>query len=347
MGILKKKIRFKWRLSDQLQFFYYVSHYTANGVPLIDTLQLLTLTFSKKFTYDLQQVIEHLKSGENLYDIFQRLKFDTDVVVIFEMGKENERSQLLFHKCYQILRQKKNLRQFIRKLYTYPLFLLLLVIASGIFMTQTILPQYASMVPQNESVISVFYFFIHRFFSYVPLILLFFLLAIICIVIVLPYTPASVQIFFLKFQLFLPSYGKVIRKFQSYFLLQRFLMILRSHLPLIDGIQLFASSRNALVRYQAERIQSGFQSGENLHEIIRQIKFYDRSFELVFFHAETHGHLLKELEGYAEILQEEIFRIVTRSLKGFQALTFLLVAIYIFVLYGAVLLPMYTLFESF
>lgn len=164
MGILKKKIRFKWRLSDQLQFFYYVSHYTANGVPLIDTLQLLTLTFSKKFTYDLQQVIEHLKSGENLYDIFQRLKFDTDVVVIFEMGKENERSQLLFHKCYQILRQKKNLRQFIRKLYTYPLFLLLLVIASGIFMTQTILPQYASMVPQNESVISVFYFFIHRFF---------------------------------------------------------------------------------------------------------------------------------------------------------------------------------------
>ena len=51
--------------------------------------------------------------------------------------------------------------------------------------------------------------------------------------------------------------------------------------------------------------------------------------------------------GHTSRIEENDIGIVSRSLKGFQALTFLLVAIYIFVLYGAVLLPMYTLFESF
>ena len=75
--------------------------------------------------------------------------------------------------------------------------------------------------------------------------------------------------------------------------------------------------------------------------------FYDRQFEYVLLHAQAHGHLLKELESFSGLLKEEMLKIVERSLKGFQIFTFILVAMYIFVLYGAVLFPMYTLFESF
>ena len=339
--------RQRWTLDDQIQFFYYVWHYTKNGVPLIETLQLLQSTFPKKYLHDFKKMRTHLKQGKNLYDLFRKLKFDADVISIFELGKESEKSQFLFQKCYQILLQKKNFRHFIKKLFSYPLLLLFLVMGSGMFMAKTILPQYKDMVPRDGTVMGELYYIMNHFFSFAPTILFFFLLSVLCFVLLMKYFPLTLRIFLLRLQIHIPIYGKIIKKFQSYFLLQRLIAILKSQFTLAEGIHLFQKSENQWICYQARVMEAGFFKGKNLYEIICEMGFYDEQFAYVLLHAQTHGHLLKELEGFSELLKEEMLRIIERSLRGFQIFTFILVALYIFVLYGAVLFPMYSMFETF
>lgn len=339
--------RHRWSLHHQIQFFYHVQHYTEHGIPLIETLQLLKSTFPKRYTKDFERLLERLKEGEDLYQIFSDLHFEADVVSLFEMGKDIEKSRYLFQKCYHLLEQKRQFRQFVSRLFSYPIFLLLLVILSGIFMSNTILPQYEELVPHNGTWLSGIYFFMNHFFTRIPTILAYVFIGIVVTFLLYPSFPIRLQIAFLHISQQFPVYGNISKKFQSYYLLQLLLSTLKSQLTLAEGVDLFSHSQNKLTQYQAQCLAQGFHKGNFLYETIQAIGLYDRQFEAVLFHAQTHGHLLKELEGFSVLLKEQIYQIIQKGLRVFQIFTFLLVGLYIFALYGAVLLPMYALFETF
>lgn len=343
----RMKLHKKWSLRNQIQFFYYIHHYTEHGIPLIETLELLQTIFPKKYKQDFEQIFISLNRGEDFHQIFSQLQFEADVVSIFEIGSDTEKSKFLFQKCYHLLEQKRHFHQFVSKLFSYPIFLLLLVIISGVFISNTILPQYEDMVPSNGTGLSAIYFFMNQFFQWVPMLLAYGVILLGIFLLFLPYFPIQIRVYLLRLSQHLPVYGSISKKFHSYYLLQLLLSTVKSQSTLSEGVELFSHSKNKLTQYQSKYLAKGFCKGNALHETIHEMGLFDRQFEAVLFHAQTHGHLLEELEGFSILLKEQMVQIIQRGLRIFQMLTFLLVGLYIFALYGAVLMPMYALFETF
>lgn len=106
------------------------------------------------------------------------------------------------------------------------------------------------------------------------------------------------------------------------------------------------SQGSSLMQELALAMNRGLQTGESLVHQLEKFSFLSTEFYLIIQQGEIKGKLGEELLLYSELLWQRFFDRLEKLLRWIQPVAFLVVALVIILIYGAMLLPMYQNIEG-
>lgn len=140
-----------------------------------------------------------------------------------------------------------------------------------------------------------------------------------------------------------PLFGGLYSLFiTSYFALE-WGKLFQEGLELRQIIQTLQRTEKKGLMYQlAQEIDQGLNRGESLVQQLGSYPFLTAEFSLIVFQGESKGRLGEELVLYSQLTQRSFYEGIQRYLHFIQPLIFVLVALLIVSIYGALFLPLYS-----
>lgn len=119
-------------------------HLLQSGIPLLNSLHLLAEQKILPVPL-LRRLIRHLEQGKALSDALFREEFPDLFVSFIRAAEEHGDYRLGFQQCQTFYQAREQFVREIKKAYTYPLFVFLLVMASFFFFILFVLPRFQQL----------------------------------------------------------------------------------------------------------------------------------------------------------------------------------------------------------
>ncbi|QOR65507.1 type II secretion system F family protein [Cytobacillus suaedae] len=338
----------KWKPQEQVVFLKRLGELLDHGYSLTQGIEFLQLQMSEKCRRDLQIGLQKLKEGDSFYSILTDLKFHKDVLAyLFFAQKQGDISFALREGSLILARRIEHIAK-LKKMISYPLFLIFFVCCIVIVLVKILLPQFVGLYHSMNLDTSFF----------ISILLNFSNLSKIVFYVVLVFLVLSLLLYFLYFTRLsaikkmrlivkVPFINKWIRLLNSHFFSVQLSNLLKGGLSIYEAIRSFEEQKHSeFFREEAIEIKSLLTSGERLDHIISTRTYFDQELAQIIKHGQSHGNLDQELYHYSHYTLEQLDSKIATFLKVSQPLLFTSIGLIIVSMYMAIMLPMFKLINS-
>ncbi|WHA08978.1 competence type IV pilus assembly protein ComGB [Enterococcus montenegrensis] len=280
---------------------------------------------------------DKLATGTQLSEVFQTLDFTASEIAQVQLAAEQG---LLAETLGQIAKQLQlaaKQRRALRQVLSYPFLLLIFVSGVMVSLHQFLLPQLLASGMLSKRHWGIL------FLRYSPYVLFIFVLLL-----VLAY--GLIQQFFKKSsalaQANFLSQIPVVKQFYRLFIANYFALewgkLFQQGLEINQIIYVMQKTdSSSLLSQLATELDYALQKGESLSDKLQGYAFLPPEFSLIVFQGQATGKLGIELILYSKLCGQKLNSKVERAISLIQPLVFVVIAVLIISVYGALFLPLY------
>ena len=237
-------------------------------------------------------------------------------------------------------------RERLMRLFYYPVFLFVFVIALFIAYRQLFLPRMEAML-QNRAASDVMSLKLSQLFLNVPDVLLFSMIGCISCVVLAIWLLSKKNISYqLKLYSSLPFIGTYFKEVVTLRIARELGRLLLYGFTLQEALKLLAEQQHQpFVATIAAELKQHVKNGEALSTAVMHTDILSRQFEQFIVHGEHSGTLDRELLIFADLLDEKLQAVVNTLLKIIQPALLAVIAICVLAAYLSILLPIYNMIE--
>lgn len=273
---------------------------------------------------------ECLSQGKSLSQIMATLHFSESVITQIALSDYHGNICQTLELITNNLTSKAQVRRKLISVTTYPLILVgtlivMIVGLRGYLLSQVDTKNIAGMI-----------------LYYLPSGLLLFgiLLAVVCYWLRHYFSKTSALNNFQKISR-IPCIGKLVKLYLTAFFAREWGNLIKQGLPLSQIVTLMGSQEDRLFREVGQDLLTAMQLGESFHKKIATYNFFTPELALIIEYGEIKAKLGDELLLYSKASWQSFFHRLDVSLNLVQPIIFLVVALMIVLIYGAMLLPIY------
>ncbi len=338
----------KWTLLQQAQFLKMTGELLVRGYPLAEALQSVIFQLPKHRRKEVQEGLILLKEGYPFYMILQTLKFDKHLTGYVFFAEQHGGLATAFLEGSKMIQNKaKNLSK-VKKLFSYPLFLIGTTFILFLFVQKYLLPRFSSLFSTMNLEVNIFISLIRNLDNVIPLLLMIFSIL------------AGLYGFyyFFRFQkvspmeqkkllMKIPFCSAYLRLFYTHYFSTQLSYLLSGGLSVYEAFTLF-EQHNEQPFYQqlGGEIKGKLRRGEKLDRILLQYSFFEKELATIVKHGQENGKLPQELLFFASHCFGRLEEKTEILLKQLQPILYSIIGLLIVSMYLAVLIPMFQLLEG-
>lgn len=338
----------KWRLHEQALFMKRLGELLEKGYSLLHALEFLQLYLQTEKQKQLHIVIEELRKGRSLHDVFQQLSFHADLLSYLFYAEKHGDITFALGQGSLLLEKKDKRHKDVMKVLRYPLFLSVFLLTILLVFNLVLLPQFSTLYKSLHTTNSSFTDNILAFIELLPYVIGG-VLILICI-------GALSYIFYVKrlhpvkrMKLFIrcPLINSFFRLTNSHYFAAQLSSLLQGGLSVREALTLMSEqTHQPFFRYEAIHIKDLLTKGERLDHIIMNCRYYERELSFVITHGQANGSLAAELGDYSEMIIGKTEEKMNRILFVVQPLLFACIGLTVVLMYLAMIMPMFQMMNS-
>ncbi|MCQ6273714.1 type II secretion system F family protein [Bacillus sp. V3B] len=340
--------RHKWSLEEQASFFKMAGELLSRGYPLAEALESMMYHLPKNRRVEMKECLYDLKEGYPLYLILQKLAFDEYSIGYVFFAEQHGGLAIAFLESSKMMQKRAKDFAKLKRLFSYPIFLILTTILLFIFVQKYLLPRFSTLF-SSMNIEANFFTTVIYFFGDVFPYLLFFLFVL---------TILFLLYYFLKFKKNLPIEQKIklmripilsgfLRLFYTHYFSIQLSYLLEGGLSVNEALTMFERNKEQPFYQQLGReIRKILITGEKLEDICRKYPFFERDLASIVKHGQDNGKLSQELMFFATQCLRFLEEKTDSLMKKIQPIIYIFIGFLIVSMYLAVLLPMFHLLDG-
>lgn len=327
----------KTNLNNQLEILKNINVFINRGYSLNETLKLIN------FRYDLDEFISELEEGSQVSEIFKKLNYDSDILLIMEIAEASGDIKNGVMQSVEILEQKTKNQNDVFELIKYPILLGLIMSLALLFVGKFLIPQFKNIYVDFgmtlDGMISILFNFI-EFFPYI-------LIGVIFVILVGA----------IKFQKM--SFEKKLKLMLKYRITRRYYLAIYNQIFVIHISNLLKvglridevfevlqnQNHNKFLQKEASRIIIELKEGKSIHESLNN-KYYSDELVMLIKDGETFSTLIHNLENYCVYIQTKNEEKTKNLMFLIQPIFYGLFGILIIVMYASIFIPMFEMMDA-
>ena len=340
---LQKKLGKKRGLkkSDQALLLKQLSSLMKHGFTLQEGLCFLIKLYHRKQRYKslLEKMYSSLSTGQLLYLTFLDAGFSSLVVSELKLCQlHGDLSETLYHLSQQMNEEEEKWCQ-LKKILSYPLCLLFILLLLFLALKYFLLPQMQSVLLKTNPMSA----FIIEHFSLLLLLLICFCILIFLILQhhLMSYPPLKKLSLYMK----IPILATYYRFKYTYFFAYEWGRLLQLGIDtkhILNELQ--QTGHPIWLQCLSQEIEEGMNQGEGLLEQLKKYAFFSEDFIYFIEQGEAKGKLAEEMMMYASYLWQEGMEKLEQGMNWIQPIIFIFIGLMVIFLYATILLPLYSSF---
>jgi competence protein ComGB len=347
VGCLQMK-RHKWSLEEQAKFLKITGELLSRGYPLAEALESMMYHLPKNRRIEMKECLDDLKEGYPFYLILQKLKFDEHSIGYVFFAEQHGGLAVAFLEGSKMMEKRAKDFAKLRKLFSYPLFLVLMTILLFVFVQKYLLPRFSTLFSSMNIEANFFTTVIYLFGDVLPYLLSF----------LFTLTTFFLLYYFIRFKKILPIEQKIrlmkipilagfFRLFYTHYFSIQLSYLLEGGLSVNEALIMFERNEEQPFYQQLGReIRRILITGEKLEDICRKYPFFEQDLATIVKHGQDNGKLSQELMFFAAQCLHTLEEKTDRLMKKIQPIIYVFIGFLIVSMYLAVLLPMFHLLDG-
>lgn len=311
----------------------------ANGFTFQESIRFLGMIYPKQLTY-FKLISRMIEEGEPIYKSFQTLGFKEKYVAQINLGEKHGDLVGTFLRVTQQMKDMEKQKQGLQKVLTYPLILLGFLFLMIVGMKYVLIPQMGASVAQDNIGIYLI--------NHAPQYLVGFISLLVIIYVGFTYFfKKKTEINKLFFLMKIPIVRRFISSYYTAFFAYEWGKLLTQGIELRTVLRIMTEEGNTKFMQEiGSKLQIEMQKGEVITKKIGSWPFFLEGFSVIIQQGEAKGRLGDELMIYGSKLWEDLLKKIEKGTQWLQPVVFLLIALLIVGVYGALLLPVYGSMEG-
>lgn len=338
----------KWPVDEQARFLKRAGELLARGYPLAEAIESLSFYLEKKRKNDIKNSLDQLREGYPLYLILEQLKFNKDLVSYVYFAEQHGGLAHAVTEGSEMVLKRESDFQRLKKLGSYPLFLVMLTGLLFFFVDRILLPKFTSLFTDMNLTPNLFMQVIYSAASIFPYVLYSVIGLIILNIgyyfwVFKKLSPIEQKVKLTKF----PLAGKFLKLVYTHFFSVQLSYLFSGGLSVFDALKVFENNRNEPFLMEIGKgIIYNLSRGQDLDVALAAYPFFEDELARIVRHGQKNGKLDQELYFYSRHCLNQLEERTEKTLKFIQPLLYSFIGLLIISLYLAILLPMFQLLQG-
>ena len=348
VGSMKSRNR-TWKKKEQAQFLLRLGELLESGYHLSEALRFLQSQESIRRRDSIEEALQLLKSGQSLHEVMAVIGFHPPLLPYIHYAEFYGDLPRALQEGGLFWKKRNEDQEKLMKILVYPFVLLLFILFISIMLQGILLPKFEALY-ENMAIPPSFFLKFILFMSSLSDYLLYAIVIIALLVLSAKkwwynnLCPLKQKQFLLK----IPFVKMYVRLFDTYYLSYQMSCLLAGGLSFNESMQLFtAYSKHPFYRKVSQVITDGLNEGRSLPSVFKHLPYFEPYMSDVLDNGQKNGKLDQELYHYSRIVMKILEDKISSVLKMIQPLLFATVGVIVISIYLSVLLPMFSIMESF
>jgi len=347
-GFMMKKNN-AWSNLEQARFLKCIGELLDRGYSMAEAVQSSCSYMPDRRMEDINAFYGSLKGGDTFFENLVRLNFDRQVISFVYFAEKHGGFANAFQDASKMIQNKQDTIKKLRKILSYPLFLLLFTFVLFFFVQSILIPKFNSIFVTmniNKNFFLLFLQFIGQIIPYFCVVL--FLLLFSSILYYYLYFRKSNIIVQMNLLARIPLVGKFVKHYFSYLLSIQLSYLLSSGFSIYECLQFFQENKEQRLYSEIGKITIyRLKKGVHLQQAFAPFVFLDRELLQIIRHGQENGKLDQEFYYFGNYCLTQIEENLQQTIKVLQPTLYASVGVLIISIYLSVLMPMFQLLDGF
>lgn len=339
----------KPKLSVLCEFAHHMKELTQAGIPLLDALSDLSLSFyHSSFRSVLIELTKNIKEGLLLSEAVSLFPqyFDATCIQLLRLAEQKGDFSFAFKQLEEYWKFQKQLHDHIKKSLRYPLLLMSMFILLFLLITNFVVPQMIDYLKalgiKNLPLSTTYLLNIHHFFqqNFLKCFLLIFFILFICFT--LYQLSERMKFLFSKYLLKIPYIGPLIQEMKVQYFLNHLSLLLCARLDIVPACeQAIKSVHHFYLEKELSLLSSHLQSGLDFLESCKKTGLFKPLTLRLIQVGQTSGNLADLLLKASQFQYNSLQEKIKETLKWLEPSLILLMGVMLLWIVFAVMVPLY------
>lgn len=339
----------RWTNLEQANFLKCIGELLERGYSMSEAVQSSRFYMPDCRMEDINACYGSLKGGDSFFENLVKLNFDHQVISFVYFAEKHGGFAMAFQDASKMIHNKQETIKKLRKILSYPLFLLLFTFVLFFFVQSILIPKFNSIFLTMNINKNFFLLFVQSIGNVIP-----FLFALVLLLAVSSFL--YYYLYFRKLDIIIqmnllarvPYIGKMVRRYFSYLLSLQLSYLLSSGFSIYECLQFFEENKEQRLYSQIGRIAiSRLKKGVRLDQAFMSFDFLDKELLQIIQHGQENGKLDQEFYYFGNHCFMQIEENIQKTMKVLQPTLYSVVGILIVSIYLSVLMPMFQLLDGF
>lgn len=333
---------------DQAHFMKRLGTMLEAGFSLKDALSFLK-TIEKPYICEwLESMEKGLEEGRSLISLFEELKFPASICAQLYFSSERGEFDQMLSKVGEQLLQFSNKKKQFKRLLHYPFILCTFLVGMLLMMRFYLLPHVTLLLDSTGTGLTGGSKLLIDVVYHSPLILSVLLVAILLLVAVYHYRFKKKSLMSrMSFWMKLPLIARFFELYWTHFYFEQWSDLIMNGSSLYEIVWMMKKSESTMLSEIGTIIDDEMEKGLNFHESLHTLPFIRQDAQMIIAHGEESGRMAVEMKVYSQQCLTYLNQKVEAFMETIQPVIFILVALMVIAIYGALMLPTFRLVEGF
>lgn len=338
----------KWPLAEQARFLKRTGELLSRGYPLAEAIQSLSFYLEKRRKEDILKSIDRLREGFPFYLILEQLNFNKNLVSFVYFAEEHGGLAKAVMEGSEMMLKRESDYQRLRKLGSYPLFLVILTGIMFYFVENLLLPKFTSLFIDLNLTPNIFMKIIEMTAVMVPVVFyitlaIFILTLILYIFVYKKWSRIEQKSMLVK----IPVAGKLIRLLNTHLFSIQLSYLFAGGLSILSALKVFEKNTHEPFYMElGNDLILQFSMGHDFEKAISDYPFFEKELSTIIKHGQENGKLDQELFFYSRHCLKQLEEKTEKGMKIIQPLIYTFIGLMVVSLYLAILLPMFQMIQG-
>jgi len=342
----------KMKKKDLMQFADKMAIMLRAGVKMSMAMDVLIASEkNRRYKKIYRAILNDLYGGASLADSMRSFKAFPDVVTnMVASGEKNGNLDWAFSRIAETYEKEIALNGKISSAFTYPIFLIVLMIALFVVMSVVVLPRFANMYDTFDAElpgITKFMMNMSNFLINYGLILLAVILLVVAVFVMLLKTNKAFAASMAQLKLQIPVYGRLVMVSNTSSFSRITSALLASGIEVVESVRVGTTVvKNAYIRHKTEKCLEQVALGATLHSALGSLGIFEPLFISMVQIGEEASMLPDTFGKMADLYEEESNEATRKFTSVLEPTLTLCIGLGIAVMVVSIILPMFNMYSA-
>lgn len=327
---------------EKAGLLFRIAQLVEQGYSLLQTLEIIQASSSKKQRFWLEKIVSNLKQGESIEEAFREAAFSDHVLLIISQAETHGHVAQAFRQAAFWKERKIEMKREWQKVIVYPAILLFMLISILYLIFHLVIPQFIIMFRNFDIKVPVITQKTIQFFQwwqhfYPTLILFMIALYLLCL---FSWKSVLVRKRIISMLLIIPWIKKRIQDYYTLLFAMQLGSLLQANIPLHIGMdKLIKSNRFSYLQACLTRMEEKILAGQSVAQAVQAENCFSKELYPIVYYAERKGALGEQLVQYGIQLEENVQAAWLRRIKMVEPIVLIGIGCFIAYLFYALFTP--------